>query len=97
MVSGQSQAIWTDANETGDGLCIGRPAVDSQQVPNDILVALVGRHIVFAQWGGLAVVLDTLTRADQDEYKLSINTYIDVALRHAQAICRSADSLATLS
>ena len=97
VVSGQSQAIWTDANDTGDGLCIGRPAVDSQQVPNDILVALVGRHIVFAQWGGLAVVLDTLTRADQDEYKLSINTYIDVALRHAQAICRSADSLATLS
>ena len=97
VVSGQSQAIWTDANDTGDGLCIGRPAVDSQQVPNNILIAGAFRHLVFAQWGGLAVVLDTLSRADYDEYKLSINTYIDCALRHAQAIVRSADSLATLT
>jgi len=38
-----------------------------------------------------------MTRADYDEYKLSINTYVDFALRHAQAVVRSADSLAVLS
>jgi len=97
VVSGQTNAIWTDAEGSDDGLCIGRSAVDSQQVPNDILVALVGRHLVMAQWGGLAVTLDTMTRADYDEYKLSINTYVDFALRHAQAVVRSADSLAVLS
>ena len=97
VVSGATNAIWTDADNTDDGECIGRPAVDSQQVPNDIIVALVGRHLVMAQWGGLAVVLDTISQADQDKYKLSINTYVDFALRHAQAVTRSADGIATLS
>ena len=97
VVSGASNAIWQDGEGSQDGTVIGRTAVDSQQVPGDVLIALVGRHLIMAQWGGLAVVLDTITRADFDEYKLSINTYIDFALRHAQAVSVSAGSLATLS
>ena len=84
--------IWTD-NET----VAGRPAFDSQQVPSDIMVYVVGRHVIFAQWGGLAVVLDQISRADRDEYRLSLNTYVDGGLRHAQAVCRTADSLAVLA
>ena len=95
VVSGATNALWTENGEEEE--LIGRPAVDSQQVPNDYLIALVGRHLVMAQWGGLAVVLDTITRANQDEYRLSINTYIDFALRHAQAVSRSADSIAALT
>jgi HK97 family phage major capsid protein len=96
IVSGTTQSLWVGDGDGGEE-CIGRPAVDSQQVPNNIIVALVGRHVVCAQWGGLAVVLDTITRANQDEYRLSINTYIDVALRHAQAVARSTDSIAVLN
>lgn len=95
IVSGSTNSLWEGADD-GEEL-IGRPAVDSQQVPNNVLVALVGRHVLCAQWGGLAVVLDTVTRANQDEYRLSINTYMDVALRHAQAVARSTDSLAVLN
>lgn len=95
IVSGTTNSLWEGADD-GEEL-IGRPAVDSQQVPNNVLVALVGRHVLCAQWGGLAVVLDTVTRANQDEYRLSINTYMDVALRHAQAVARSTDSLAVLN
>ena len=91
VVSGQSTALWV-----GEDI-IGRDAVDSQQVPNDIILALVGRHVVMAQWGGWQVVLDTVTLADSDKIKLSINTYIDCALRHPVAISRSTDSIATLS
>jgi hypothetical protein len=50
-----------------------------------------------AQWGGLAIVLDTISQANQDKYWLNINTYIDFALRHNQAFCRSADSIASLN
>jgi hypothetical protein len=84
--------VWDDGEEVS-----GRSAFDSQQIPGDILLYLVGRHVIFAQWGGLAVVLDTLTRADRDEFKLSLNTYADGALRHAQAVCRTSDSIAVLS
>lgn len=91
VVSGESNALWV-----GDQL-VGRTAVDSQQVPGDVLIALVGRHVVMAQWGGWMVVLDTTTLADADKIKLSMNTYIDYALRHPQAVARSADSLASLT
>ena len=91
VVSGQSTALW-DGEEL-----IGRPALDSQQVPNDIAVCFVPRHVLFADWLGTAVVLDTLTLADQDKYKLSLNKYIDWGLRHPSAVARSLDSLAVLS
>jgi hypothetical protein len=91
VVSGATNAIWNNDE------IIGRTAVDSQQVPNDILVCVVGRHIVAIQWGGWQTVLDTLTLADSDKIKLSINTYVDSGLRHPQAAARSADALTTLS
>jgi hypothetical protein len=91
VVSGQTNALWV-----GEDL-VGRPAVDSQQVPNNIVVALVGRHVVLAQWGGWQTVIDTLTFADSDKIRISMNTYIDTALRHPQAIARSADSIAVLN
>ena len=91
VVSGQSSALW-DGEEL-----IGRSAQDSQQVPNDIVVCFVPRHVLFADWLGTAVVLDTLTLADTDKYKLTLNKYIDWGLRHPSAVARSLDSLAVLS
>ncbi len=91
VVSGQSTALWVGEE------VIGREAVDSQQVPNDVILALVGRHVVMAQWGGWQVVLDTFTVADQDKIKLSVNTYIDACLRHPVAVSRSVGGIATLA
>jgi hypothetical protein len=45
----------------------------------------------------LAIVLDTISQANQDKYWLNFNTYIDFALRHNQAFCRTSDSLAVLA
>lgn len=87
-----AEPVWQD-NETING----RKATDSQQIPGDVLIAGAFRHLVCALWGGIAVVLDTITLADQDKYKLSMNLYVDFALRHAQAIVRSSDSIAALS
>jgi HK97 family phage major capsid protein len=84
--------VWED-NDT----ITGRPAWDSQQVPGDILLALAARHIVMAQWGGLSVILNTYSFAKNDEIELSINTYVDFALRHVQAIAKSSDSIAALA
>jgi len=84
--------VWGDNDEVN-----GRPAWDSQQVPGNVMLAGAFRHMVMAQWGGLAVVLDTISQANQDKYWLNVNTYIDFALRHIQAFCRSTDSVASLS
>ena len=84
--------VWGDNNEVN-----GRPAWDSQQVPNNVMLAGAFRNLVMAQWGGLAVVLDTTSQASQDKYWLSTNTYVDFALRHNQAFCRSADALNALA
>jgi HK97 family phage major capsid protein len=91
VVSGSTNAIWSQDE------IIERPATDSQQVPNDALVCLVGRHVVGMQWGGWQTVIDTLTFADADKIRLSMNTYVDGNLRHPQAVSRSADALTTLS
>ena len=84
--------VWGDNDEVN-----GRPAWDSQQVPGNVIVAGVWKNLVCAQWGGLAVVLDTISQASNDKYRLSINTYVDFALRHNQAFCRSADAVNSLS
>jgi HK97 family phage major capsid protein len=91
VVSGTSNALWVGEE------VVGRPAVDSQQVPGDAVVCLVGSQVVCAQWGGIAVVLDTQTLAEYDKIKLAMNTYIDGALRHPSAVARSADSAASLT
>ena len=91
VVSGATNSIWSNDE------IIERPATDSQQVPNDALVCLVGRHVVGMQWGGWQTVIDTITLADADKIKLSMNTYVDGNLRHPQAVARSADALTTLS
>lgn len=91
VVGSPTMALWV-----GEEL-IGRPAVDTQQVPLDVLLALVGRHFMMASWAGMSVILDTLTLANQDKYRLTMNQYIDYALRHPSAVSRSADSAASLS
>ena len=91
VVSGVTNGLWV-----GEQL-VGRDAVDTNQVPNDVLLAIVGKHLLFASWAGMSVVLDTISLASSDKYKLSVNQYIDWGLRHPQAVARSIYSLATLA
>ena len=91
VVSGASAALLVN-DKLG-----GRTFEDSQQIPNDLLLAIVGRHLLFASWAGMNVVLDTISLAEQDKFKLSVNQYIDWGLRHPQAVARSVDSIAALA
>lgn len=91
VVSGASAALLVN------GKLGGRDFEDTQQIPNDILLSIVGRHLLFASWAGMNVVLDTISLAEQDKFKLSVNQYIDWALRHNQAVARSVDSIAALA
>jgi hypothetical protein len=91
VVSGSTAAIWK--GDELDGTILGARAIASQQVPGDLLVAGVWSNLIIGQWGGINVVVDNYTRAGRDEIVLTLNTYMDTQVRHAQAFCRSADSV----
>lgn len=91
ITQGELDAIWK--GDEIDGEMIGCKAVATQQIPGDILLAGVFEHLIIASWGGIFTILDNYTRADRDEVAITFNTYFDVAVRHAQAFCRSLDSV----
>jgi len=90
LVSGVNGALWIGDEDNGS--LIGAQAISSQQIPGNILLAGVFSNLLIAQWGGINVVIDNFTRADRDEVAITTNTYMDSAVRHAQAFTRSADS-----
>jgi hypothetical protein len=90
IVSGETNALWTGNND--DEFVAGRPAYDSQQVPNDQVIAGAFEHLLHAMWGGLDIVVDYITRAAFGEIVITYNTWNDFALRHPQAFCTSVDS-----
>lgn len=91
IVSGSTAAIWKGDEE--NGTVLGSRALASQQIPNDILLAGVFENLMIGSWGGIVSIVDNFTRADRDEIALTLNTYFDAAVRHAQAFTRSADSV----
>ena len=91
ITQGSLDALWK--GDEIDGEIIGCKAVASQQIPGDILLAGVFEELILASWGGIFTILDNLTRAAQDEVAVTFNTYFDIAVRHAQAFCRSLDSV----
>ncbi len=90
VVSGQTNAIWV--GDELDGKVAGVRAFASQQVPNNIMLCGAFEHCILANFGGLNVVMDYVTKAANDEIGIIINTYIDVALRHAVAFTASTDA-----
>lgn len=86
-IGGSQNAIW----KPGDTIN-GYPAIDSQQIPNNLVLCGAFSQLIHALWGGLDVVVDYWTLADKAEVKLSINTWGDYAVRHPQAFCASTDA-----
>lgn len=90
ITQGELDALWK--GDEIDGEMLGCKAIASQQIPGDILLAGVFEELILASWGGIFTILDNYTRAANDEVAITFNTYFDVAVRHAQAFCRSLDS-----
>ena len=91
ITQGELDALWKGDEE--DGEMLGCTAIASQQVPGDILLAGVFEQMILASWGGIFTIVDNYSRAANDEVAITFNTYFDIAVRHAQAFCRSLDSV----
>jgi len=90
VVSNSDEAIWK--GDELDGTILDQKAIATQQIPGDILLAGVFENLMIGIFGGVVSVVDNWTRADRDEIAITFNNYFDVAVRHAQAFTRSADS-----
>jgi HK97 family phage major capsid protein len=94
VVSGYTNSIWTGEPQFGAESVAGRPARDSQQIPNDQMLCGAFEHFLHGQWGGLDVVVDYFTLAKTGEVAITFNTYHDFAARHPEAFSISTDSAA---
>lgn len=77
-----------------NGRVNGYRAEATNQMPSNLLLFGVFSEAIHALWGGYDVVVDPFTLADKGEVKITMNTYGDVAIRHPQCFCASADSAA---
>lgn len=90
VVSGASNALWTGSGDVGE--MNGYPAYDTNQVPNNYVIAGAFNQLIHALWGGMDVVVDQFTKAANAEIVITINTWGDYAVRHPQAFVVSADA-----
>lgn len=90
-IGGAQNAIWKGRG-VEEGEVNGYLAIDSNQVPNNQVIAGAFEHLVHAMWGGLEVVVDIYTKAANAEVVITMNTWGDYALRHPQAFCVSTDA-----
>jgi HK97 family phage major capsid protein len=81
-------ALWED------DMINGYPAVDSQQIPNNLMLFGAWPEVIRGLWGGFDVVIDPYSLASQAEVQITMNTWGDAVLRHPQSFCVSADSAA---
>ena len=79
-------ALWED-NEIN-----GYPALDTNQILNNGMIFGNFNSLIMAMFGGLDIVVDPYTLADKAEVKITINNFVDIALRHPQEFVVSADA-----
>ncbi len=70
------------------------PAFGSQQVPNNLMLYGRWSDCIKCLWGGFDIVVNPFTLDTNAEVRITMNTWGDVVLRHAQSFCVSADSAA---
>ena len=90
-----ARPLWEDGNSndgTNDGLIGGHRAAATLQMPNNLVLFGNFEDLVCGMWAGLDLVVDVFTKAKNAEVVLTINMWIDAALRHPQSFCLSSDS-----
>ena len=90
VIGGPANALWVGKGR--DGEVAGYRAASSNQMPSNLALFGDFSSCMMAMWGGFDVVLDPYTKAGNAEYVLTINAWYDIAIRHPQKFCASADS-----
>ncbi len=91
-----TRTLWEGVLGDGsnDGEMNGYRAASTNQIPNNLLLFGVFSEVIHAMWGGYDVVVNPYSLDTNAEVRITLNTFGDVALRHPQCFCASADSAA---
>ena len=81
---------WADGSN--DGEVNGYRAAATNQVLNNLVFFGNWEDVIHALWGGYDVIVDPFTRATSGTNRITVNTFGDVAVRHAASFCVSGDS-----
>lgn len=101
-VGTDQRMIWS---EDGNSL-MGYPAFVTTQVPSDLdagvttgvcSAVIFGNFsdLILGQWGGLDITVDPYTAAKSAQVKVYIDSFWDVAVRHAQSFAAIKDAITT--
>jgi HK97 family phage major capsid protein len=88
-----SEPLWQNwPDGSGDGLVNGYRAVASNQILNNGVVFGHFRDLIFGLWGaGTDWIVNPYSLDTQGKIRVTGNSYLDVAIRHAQSFTWSAD------
>ena len=89
-----SEPLWQNwPDGSGDGQVNGYRATASNQIRNNGVVFGHWADLVFGCWGsGVDWIVNPYSRDTEGKIRITGNSYVDVALRHAQSFAWSADS-----
>lgn len=91
-IGGSQNAIWKPGRDPEEGMVNGYRALDSNQIPNNLVIAGDFSEFIRALWGGFDVVVEPYTKAPNAEWAITMNTWGDYAMRHPQAFEASTDA-----
>lgn len=92
VINGAQNAIWAPSGTPGEGEVNGYRAVASKQIPNNLVIFGNWSEVVHGLYGGYDVIVNPYSRDVDAAVRITINTFGDVALRHAASFCASADA-----
>ena len=70
----------------------GYPAMVSQQMDNNRVLFGDFSQLILGSWGGMSILVDPNTIAEQNQTRIIVNSEHDVAVRHGESFCLSTDA-----
>ena len=86
-------AIWENdpAGDNGEGVINGYTALDSNQIPNNLMIFGNWEESLHGLYGGLDVIVNPYSRDTDAVVRITFNSFGDHVLRHAVSFCASSD------
>ena len=90
VAAGPMSAIWQGGGAPGEGEVTGYRSLASNQIPNNGIVFGNWSEVIHGLYGGYDVIVNPYSRDTDAAVRITINSFGDVALRHAASFAASA-------
>jgi HK97 family phage major capsid protein len=84
--------LWENGSAPGEGIVNGYRALASNQIQNNQVIFGNWSDVIHGLYGGYDVIVNPYSRDTDAAVRITINTFGDVAVRHAASFCASSDA-----